>query len=305
MVESCLFCVLLQHSRRRSVKLLQGDISSDDHLLNQQPKEVLMPIITISRGSYYHGKSIAEKLAQRLGYECVSRDHIIENLDKFHLPEIKLIRGLDDAFSVLDRFPHGKKRFKRAVRSAILQHFRKGNVVYHGLVAHHFVSTISHVLKVRIIADTEKRVQDEMQREEISEEEARYILKKDDEERRKWSMYLYGVDIVDPETYNMTIRVGHLSEEESVDIIANAVKLPAFQESEASRAALEDSALHGLVSGKLFDFPNASVTAVNGQVKIALKVPEEQQPVINERIRQMLSDIEEVKELSVQFDPYY
>jgi hypothetical protein len=36
-----------------------------------------------------------------------------------------------------------------------------GNVVYHGLEGHHFVRGISHVLEVRIIVDTEKRVSDE------------------------------------------------------------------------------------------------------------------------------------------------
>ena len=154
---------------------------------------------------------------KRLGYSCLSRDQIIENLDKFHLPEIKLVRGLDNAFSVLDRFPHGKKRFKAAIRSAILQHFLHGNVIYHGLVGHHFVSDIPHVLKVRIIADTDKRIADEMARENISEEKAQYILKKDDEERRKWGMFLYGIDIMAPETYNLVIRIGHLSEKEAID----------------------------------------------------------------------------------------
>ncbi len=260
-----------------------------------------MPIITISRGSYYHGKSIAEKLAKKLGYSCLSRDQIVENLDKFHLPEIKLVRGLNDAFSVLERFPHGKKRFKTAIRSAILQHFLPGNVIYHGLVGHHFVSDISHVLKVRIIADTEKRVADEMARENIPEEKAQYILKKDDEERRKWGMFLYGIDIMDPETYNLIIRIGHLSEDEAVDIIANAVELPSFQETTESKAALADSAMHALVSEKLFDFPNAAVTAKNGQVAISLKVPEDQQPVIRDRINQMLVDIDGMKQLDHSF----
>lgn len=264
-----------------------------------------MSIITISRGSYYHGKSIAEKLAKRLGYSCLSRDQVIENLDKFHLPEIKLIRGLDNAFSVLDRFPHGNKRFKAAIRSAILQHFLHGNVVYHGLVGHHFVHNISHVLKIRIIADTEKRVADEMARENISEEKAQYTLKKDDEERRKWAMFLYGIDIMDPSTYNLTIRVGHLSEDEAVDIIANAVGLHAFQETAESQATLADAALHALVSEKLLDYPNAVAVAKDGQVAISLKVPEEQQAVIHDRITQMLAGVVGIKELVIRFDPYF
>jgi cytidylate kinase len=264
-----------------------------------------MPIITISRGSYYHGKSIAEKLAARLGYTCLSRDQIVDNLDKFHLPEIKLVRGLNDAFSILDRFPHGKKRYKAAIRSAILQHFMRGNVVYHGLAGHHFVSHVSHVLKVRIIADTDKRVADEMSREEISEEKARYTLKKDDEERRKWGMFLYGIDLLDPEMYNMTLRIGHISEEEAVDIIAYAVSLPSFQETEESTAALADSLLHAEISDKLFDFPNAIVAAQDGVVRISLKVPEDQQPIIRERINQMLADVVGIQTLTIEFDTYF
>lgn len=289
-------------SRRRRRESVSSPSVSHQPL---QHKEVLMPIITISRGSYYHGKSIAEKLAQRLGYSCISRDQIVENLDTFHLPEIKLVRGLNDAFSVLERFPHGKKRFKTAIRSAILQHFLPGNVIYHGLVGHHFVRNISHVLKVRIIADTEKRVTDEMARESIPRDKAQYILKKDDEERRKWSMFLYGIDIMDPETYNLIIRIGHLSEDEAVDIIANAALLPAFQESRESKAALADLAMHALVSERLFDFPHAAVAAKDGQVAVTLKVPEDQQPIIHDRIKQMLVDIDGIQKLTIQFDSYF
>jgi len=264
-----------------------------------------MPIITISRGSYYHGKSIAEKLARKLGYHCISRDQILDDLEEFHLPEIKLVRGLNDSFSVLDRFPHGKMRFTTAVRSALLQHFSTGNVVYHGLFGHHFVSNISHVLKVRIITDTQSRVADEMQRENIPEEDAQYILKKDDEERRKWGMFLYGIDIVDPENYNMVIRIGHLAEDEVVELIAKAASLPSFQETAESRKILADTALAALVSKALFDFPNASVSARNGHISIFLKAPEDQHEIINDRISAMISTLEGVQEYTIRFDPYF
>jgi hypothetical protein len=150
-----------------------------------------------------------------------------------------------------------------------------------------------------------KRVADEMARENISEEKARYILKKDDDERRKWGMFLYGIDILDPETYNLIIRVGHLSEDEAVDIIANAIGLQSFQETNESKAALTDAAMHALVSRNLFDFPNAVVAAKNSQVKISIKAPEDQQPVIHDRIGRMLADIDGIKELRIQFDPYF
>ncbi len=264
-----------------------------------------MPIVTISRGSYFHGKSVAEKLADKLGYRCISRDEIIDGLEDFHLPEIKLVRGLKDAFTVLDRFPNGKKRFVNAISAALLKNFKQENVIYHGLVGHHFVRAISHVLKVRIITDTETRVQREMQREDISAMKARSILKNDDEERRRWCKFLYGVDLFDAKPYNLVIRVGHLSEDDAVDIIANAVKLPSFQETAASRATLADAALSAAVRDALFEFPNAVVNTNDGDVNVRLKVPEDQSEAIAQRIKEQLASIDGIRQPTVQIDPYY
>lgn len=264
-----------------------------------------MPIITISRGSYYHGKAVAEKLARKLGYRCTSRDQVLENIEEFRLPEIKLVRGLNDAFSVLDRFPHGKDRFTAAIRSALLQQFLAGNIVYHGLFGHHFVRDIAHVLKVRIITDTKSRVADEMAREHLTEEKAHALLKQDDEERRKWGIFLYGIDIVAPENYNMVIRIGHLSEDEAVDLIAAAAALPSFQETPESQKALADAALAALVARTLFDFPHAQTCAQNGHVSIALKVPDDQREVIRDRIGRMVDAVEGVKGHTLHFDPFF
>ncbi|KKK72030.1 hypothetical protein LCGC14_2908000, partial [marine sediment metagenome] len=114
-----------------------------------------MSIITISRESYYLGQKIAEKIAQKLDFACFSRDTLLEALGEFQIPEIKLIRNIQDAISVLDRFPYGKERYIESMRLAALKQFQKDNVVYHGLAGHFFVQDISHVLKVRIIQDLE------------------------------------------------------------------------------------------------------------------------------------------------------
>jgi hypothetical protein len=63
-----------------------------------------MAIITISRGSYSKGKQIAEKVAKTLGYECISREVLLEASKEFNIPEVKLIRAVHDAPSILSRF---------------------------------------------------------------------------------------------------------------------------------------------------------------------------------------------------------
>ncbi|MBU1340299.1 MAG: cytidylate kinase-like family protein [Proteobacteria bacterium] len=150
-------------------------------------------IITISRGSYSKGKEVAEKLASKLGYECISRDILLETSAQFNIPEIKLIRALHDAPTILGRFHDGKKQYVSYIRSALLQHMLKDNIVYHGLAGHYFLQDIPHVLKIRIIADMEDRVKEEMNRADISAKDALYLLQKDDDERRKWGLHLYGI----------------------------------------------------------------------------------------------------------------
>lgn len=228
-----------------------------------------MPIITISRGSYSRGKDVAEKLAQRLGYECLSRDILLEASDEFNIPEIKLIRALHDAPTVLERFSHGRERYVAYLRSALLDHTRKDNVVYHGLAGHFFLSDISHVLKVRILANIEDRVEEEMRRENISPEEARYILKKDDEERRKWGINVYGVDTQDSKLYDMVLNVSTMTVEDAVDILCEAIGKKAFQTTPESRQKLEDIALAARVQTALMHLvPKVNVTASSGFISI-------------------------------------
>ncbi len=205
-----------------------------------------MSIVTISRGSYSRGKEVAEKVAQKLGYECISRDILLEASEQFNTPEIKLIRAIHDAPSILERFTQGKERYVAYIRAALLRHVQKDNTVYHGLAGHFFLQGVPHVLKVRIIADLEDRVKEEMKRENISAEEALHTLKKDDDERRKWSITLYGVDPQDPNLYDMVLHIKTMRVDDAVSTILRAVQLPAYQTTPESQKILDSLAAAAL-----------------------------------------------------------
>ncbi|MDH3956918.1 MAG: cytidylate kinase-like family protein, partial [Desulfobacteraceae bacterium] len=153
-----------------------------------------MGVVTISRGSYSKGKEIAEKLAQKLGYDCISREILLKASDQFNVKEAKLIRALHDAPSFFGRFKHGKEKYTAFIHEVFLRYIQKDNVIYHGLAGQYFARGIPNTLKVRINSTLEERIKEEMRRENISEEKARYLLIKDDEERRKWGISLYGID---------------------------------------------------------------------------------------------------------------
>jgi cytidylate kinase len=199
-----------------------------------------MAIITISRGSYHRGREVAEKVAQKLGYEVLSRDILLEASEEFNIPEIKLIRAIQDAPSILDRVTRQKEKFVAYIRAALLKHVQKDNVVYHGLFGHFFLQDIPHVLKVRIVADLEVRVADEVKREGIAESKARQIIMKDDEERRKWALHLYGADWWDATLYDLVIHLKTITVDDAVDLLCRVVQLPGFQTTPESQEAINN-----------------------------------------------------------------
>jgi cytidylate kinase len=199
-----------------------------------------MAIITISRGSYTWGKEVAEKVAARLGYRCLAREVVLEASKQFNVPEVKLIRAIHDAPSILERIGSEKEQYVNYIRLALLQQFQKDNVVYHGLAGHFFAQGISHALKVRIISDFEDRVRHEMEREKITHEEAARILREDDEQRRKWSQFLYGLDTRDPELYDLIINIKQLTSDDAVEIICHAAGLARFQKTTQSQQRIDE-----------------------------------------------------------------
>jgi cytidylate kinase len=218
-----------------------------------------MTIITISRGSYSMGKEVAERLAKRLGFECLSRDVLLEASDKFNIPEIKLVNAIIDTPSFLSRLAHGQLSYISYIQSALTRHVCKDNVVYHGLAGHVFLRNVPHVLKVCIIADLERRAAVLMERENMNEREAKSWITKVDKERRKWTRQLYGIDPRDPSLYDIVIKIGKFDIDDAVEAIFQSARLPHFQATKESQRGMEDLALVG-------QYPGIKVSSMNGNV---------------------------------------
>jgi cytidylate kinase len=228
-----------------------------------------MAIITISRGSHSRGSEVAQEVASRLGYSCISREVLLETSEQFNIPEARLVRAIHDSPSILERFTNGKQRYVAFIRTALLRHFKEDNVVYHGLAGHFFVANVRHGLKARIVADPEERIQVVMRRDQVPEEQALAVLRKDDEERRKWSRHLYGIDTFDASLYDMVLHIGKLSVDDASEIICGAALLPQFSATPASRQEVCDLALAAEVHSALLELtPDIWVTAEKGDVKL-------------------------------------
>jgi len=89
-----------------------------------------MGIITISRGSYSRGREIAQKLSNKLGYECISREMLLNASKDFNIPEIQLTHANHNAPSVLDHLKDEKKKYTAFIREAFLEYIQR----YKGII---------------------------------------------------------------------------------------------------------------------------------------------------------------------------
>jgi cytidylate kinase len=200
----------------------------------------MMSIITISRGAYTVGAGVAEKVAQNLGYDCISREVLLEASDEFNISEIKLIRAIRDAPKFLERYTFGRMKYINHIRADLLKRLSKDNIVYHGFAGHFFVKDIPHVLKVRIIASMKYRIENLMKREKVSVENAGSMVAKIDKERQKWSKRLYGIDTWDSRLYDLVINIEKISVDHAVEMICHTVKLSPFQTTAESQKQMDE-----------------------------------------------------------------
>jgi cytidylate kinase len=255
-----------------------------------------MPVITISRTAHSPAREIAENVSRKLGFECISTEVLREAAAEFHFPEVKLRRALSAAPSILDQFTFEKEKHLACIQVALLEHFRRDHVVYHGLAGHYFAREISHVLKVRIVGSTEDRVKSVMRREAMfargaralrgiagwraryprrrratSKAKALRILDKSDKARKRWGLHFYEIDPNDPSLYDLVIRLGEFSLDEATDMICVAAGADRFQTTTESQQAIDDLALAARVKANLIQrHPRVSVSAHEGRLHIGL-----------------------------------
>ena len=210
-----------------------------------------MAVITISRGSFSGGKMLAECVAGNLGYRCIDRDVIVERAAAYGVSQEELRDALVSPPSFWDRFKHRKYLYLTLIQAALTEEVRGGKAVYHGNAGHLLLRGVSHVIRVRIIAPLEFRLAMVQDRLRLSKNEALSHVQKMDQDRAKWTQYLYGVNWKDPELYDLVLNLEYMDIKEACDIVTATAHQRCFQETPESQMTMEDLALASRIRASL------------------------------------------------------
>ncbi len=244
--------------------------------------EIAMSVITISRGSFSGGKTLAECLAAKLGYRCIDRDVIVERAAASGVSQEELRDALEKPPGFLERFGHKRYKYLVLVQAALADEVRTGRVIYHGLAGHLLLGGGRHILRVRIIAPMGYRVRMVCESLHYSEKQAVAYIENMDDQRRRWTSWLYGVDWGDPSLYDVVLNLEHMTIDTACHIVSAAAQRRCFEFTPQCQRALEDLALASKVRASLAIAPpteglELEVTAADGVVAIRgkLAIPEQ------------------------------
>jgi cytidylate kinase len=269
-----------------------------------------MSIIAISRGPFTGGDALAKRVAERLGYRCLSRETNLEAAAKeYGVPAADLVAAMEKRPSFWHRVIGERTAHLACVRAALCEHARADNLVYHGLVGHFLLPGIAHVIRVRVIADLDYRIKVARAQQELGPAEALAYIDKADKERRQWIRFLFDVEWDDPNLYDMVLNLSRMNVGTACETVARLTEYDAFKATAESRRAMENLTLASRVSAKLAVDPRTrdvelKVVAEAGIVTIS---GETRSQSLNEAIEAVACQVDGVTEVRSQvlFIPVY
>ena len=184
-----------------------------------------MAIVTISRGTFTGGKGLAECVAKRMNYRCLSREELIKNAaQQYCAPEYGLAAALDNKPGFLEGVSLRRTHYIAYIRAALAKEVQNDNLVYHGQVGHLLMKGIPNVFKVRVIADMEFRIKSAMDQHQMSRGQAIEVIKKVDHDRAKWAKTIYHVDWEEPSQYDLLVDLGHMKIDDACEWVVLAIE---------------------------------------------------------------------------------
>lgn len=179
-------------------------------------------------------------LADKLGYSCLAREEMIEAATEegIHVGKLEMAMVKPGIFS--ERLALEKDHYLAFSTAYLCERTNDSGLVYHGRTGHLLLPGVSHVLRVRVLADREYRIQSVMQRLGLDQRKARQYIEGVDEDREKWVHSMYGISLEAAANFDIVVNLAQMSMENAAAALTHVAQLPDFQMTPASRRTMDD-----------------------------------------------------------------
>src|ERR1051326_9195210 len=267
-----------------------------------------MAVITISRHPGSLGDTIARSLADRLSYRLVERAELVQLAERIGGSDVAWDRApelRERSPSFWERLNEERRRYASVLRRVTTQLAEEDDFVIVGLGAGQLLRGLSNVLRLQIIAPMGVRLERVMERGfddvagPLSRDRARDLIRSRDRDSSGYMRYLFNIDWLEPQHWDLVINTGRFSVDESIEIITSLIRSGGLEPSALDRLRLGNLALASRVEATVLGDPTVwvnglKVVAQDGRVKIEGEVITEED---RDAVEQVVRAIEGVRQI--------
>jgi hypothetical protein len=231
-------------------------------------------MISIFSGTNCNAERVVEQVQAGTGFKVLTdTDAVAAAHDISGLAKEKIQRAFAAKTSVFNKFTHEKECSVAYLRLALADLIAKDNLIITGFSSQLIPTTISHMLRVALIADTNFRLALAVETGRIAEKEALKQLRNNDEDCAAWIDFMHRKpkDCWDPKLYDLFIPMSKTSVEQAGTLIEENLSKAVVQTTHASRQAVKDFRLAAEVEVELArEGHNVDVTADGETITLSI-----------------------------------
>jgi CheY-like chemotaxis protein/cytidylate kinase len=262
-----------------------------------------MPIITLFSGGFCQEDPVVLEVIARTGYRHITDNEIVAEASRLStLAESKIKRVFSPKTSVFNKFTLEKERSLAYIKLALADLITTDNVLVTCFCGQLIPGTISHTLRVCLIAPQKYRTSAAAEQQDISEKDAAKLIQRREEDCSFWIDSIFGSsDPWDPALYDIVFPVDKMSVQDAATLIADYAGKDIIQQTAESKQALEDFRLAAETEAALVQHGHTvKVSAKNGAITLTINQHVLRLNRLKEELKSIAEPIAGVKSVETQ-----
>jgi CheY-like chemotaxis protein len=231
-----------------------------------------MSVMTLFSSSFCEMESFTKRLQKQTDYRIMTDTDLAAHAAALSGMDVKKIQAVFRAkASVFNNFTRERERSVAWLRLATAEMLSQDNLIISGYCGHLIPNTITHVLRICLVADLKSRIAT-AQANGLSEKDAMQKIRSADEDRAVWVETLFKIrDPWDPSIYDIVLPMDKTDLGESIELVEENLRSEVILPTDASRRAAEDFILSARVGVALAKEGHyVDVSARDGAVTITI-----------------------------------
>ncbi len=243
-----------------------------------------MSVITLFSGNFCNEDEVLQEVQKKTGFRRIPEKEILQRAAILaDMPEKKIASAFSAKTSVFNRFTHEKERAVAHLRMALAEFLSEDSLLISGFCTHLIPKSVTHVLRVCLIADVKYRMSAALTSGKLSEKEALTLIRRHDEDCASWLKMLWEKeenwdpvqwekkDPWTPSLYDIMIPADKTSPPDAASLIAENAAGTVLKMVPSSRKAVENFHLAACVEAVLTrEGHDVSVSAKDGKIILTI-----------------------------------